>query len=112
MTEQEYVAVAEAWQERYEQEKNTVTDEHSFRSADFTLLVSSLAMQAMIFLGRLESPIDGKAHTDIVQARFMIDTLGILEEKTTGALTERESSFLRESLYNLRKHYLAVVLGS
>ena len=73
---------------------------------DFHLLVSMFSTQAMVALGVLPNPVDGKAESNIPLARHFIDLLGILEEKTRRNLTGHESQFLEQSLHELRMAYV------
>jgi hypothetical protein len=63
-------------------------------------------MQAMIAMGGLENPITKKKEKNYGQARFLIDTLGIIQEKTKGNLTDEEAKVLEEYLFNLRMMYI------
>lgn len=69
--------------------------------ASFEVLISTLATQAMSALGLVPGP-DGKQEPDLDVARHFIDTLGILEEKTSGNLTEAEAQLLQHVLHDLR----------
>lgn len=71
----------------------------------FAVFLSSLSMQAMIALGELPIPGTTQRHEDLEQARYLIDTLGVLQEKTRGNLTPEESQVLENALYELRLRY-------
>ena len=101
--------VDEDWKRQVEKEKQqSQKNQETFHQPSFTILVSSLSMQAMIAMGKLESPITGKKEENLEQARFLIDTLGILQEKTRGNLTPEEEHFLEDSLFHLRMNYVEV----
>ena len=72
---------------------------------NFAMFLSSLSMQAMMALGELPLPGTNQRHEDLEQARYLIDTLGVLQEKTRGNLTAEESQFLENALYELRLRY-------
>ena len=76
--------------------------------ASFGALVSSLAAQAMAALGQVPDPAEGRPVVRSDLARHLIDTLGVLEEKTQGNLTPDESKMLDSVLHELRLVYLAV----
>ena len=76
-------------------------------STDFGLFLSSLSMQAMMALGELPHPVTGQVQEDLEQARYLIDTLGMLQEKTQGNLTPEEQALLEGVLYELRMKYMA-----
>jgi len=73
--------------------------------ASFSMLVSSLATQAMVALGRV--PIEGKLIKQIELAKHHIDLLSVIEEKTKGNLTTEEESMLTNVLHELRMDYVA-----
>ena len=73
---------------------------------DFLGYISSLAFQAMIFLGEIESPITGKIEKHVPQARLLIDTLILLRDKTKGNLNDQESQLLEASIYELQLKYV------
>jgi hypothetical protein len=99
--------VDESWKNQVEKEKKTAQEsKEAYHEPNFTIFISSLAMQAMIALGKLENPITKKTEKNVDQGRFLIDTIGILKEKTKGNLAPEEDKLLDEALYNLRMLYL------
>ncbi len=78
---------------------------------EFTFFLSSLSMQAMIALGDLPHPSTNQPHEDMEQAKYLIDTVGMLQEKTKGNLTGEEASLLENLLYELRMRYVAKMEG-
>ena len=74
---------------------------------NFSLFLSSLSMQTLIFLGDMDSPITHKKEENLDQAKFIIDTLAMLKENTKGNLTEHENNMLDNVLYELRMKYTA-----
>ena len=75
--------------------------------AQFDLFVSSLAMEAFIALGDIPHPVTRKQSVNVGQAKYLIDLLGILEQKTKGNLTVDEERLLKDALYQLRMRYMA-----
>src|SRR5689334_9258422 len=69
-------------------------------------LVSWIAPQVMVFLGKVANPFSGKIERDLPSARVMIDLLAELEEKTEGRLEEDEKRLLQKTLTELRLNYL------
>jgi predicted nucleotide-binding protein len=67
------------------------------------LMFQTAALQQM---GKLANPLTQKVEKDLEQAKFSIDILGMLEEKTRGNLSEEEKKFLDHVLYELRMNYL------
>lgn len=107
MTDDIRKKVDEDWKKQAVKEKEeSLATNQEFHEPTFTVLVSSLSMQAMISLGNLENPITNEKEENLQQARFLIDTLSILEEKTKGNLSQAETEFLKDSLYHLRMNYV------
>ncbi len=74
--------------------------------ADFKFFVTTLTLQASIALGHMANPSTGKTEKDPAQAKFLIDTLAMLQEKTKGNLTKEEADLLENLLYELRLAYV------
>jgi hypothetical protein len=66
-------------------------------------IVDLLAQQAMAFLS---GQVPGRGR-DPATARYFIDLLGVLKEKTAGRLTLEETNFLDDVLYQLRSLFVA-----
>jgi hypothetical protein len=73
----------------------------------FEVIVSTYATQAAVSLGQIANPITKKTEVDLPQAKFAIDLLQILEEKTKGNRNAEEDKFLEDCLYQLRMVYIA-----
>jgi hypothetical protein len=75
---------------------------------DFAALISMLVTQALYALGALE--IQGKEsekrEPDLDLAKYNIDILETLQEKTKGNLTEQESKVLQNMLEQIRMAYV------
>ena len=69
-------------------------------------LVSWMAPQVMVFLGKVMNPMTQKTERDLPAARALIDLLAELEEKTEGRLEENERKLLQKTLTELRLNYL------
>ena len=74
---------------------------------DFSFFITTLSLQASIALGAIANPITNKIEADLVQAKFLIDTLGMLVDKTKGNLSADEAKLLESLLYELRTVYLS-----
>lgn len=79
--------------------------------ARFDLFVSGLAMDALIALGDVPHPVTKKPAANLVHARYLVDVLGILEEKTRGNLSVDEERLMKDVLYQLRMRYMAKAGG-
>lgn len=101
--------VDESWKSQIDKEKKEAQEKNqTYHEPTFNVFISSLGMQAMIAMGKLENPLNQKAEVNLEQARFLVDTLEIIKEKTKGNLTDQEASLLEDSLFNLRMMYVEV----
>ncbi len=76
--------------------------------ATFALHISTLATQALMFLGQMPNPLTGEVELHLEQAKHFIDTLQMLQEKTQGNLTPEERQMLEEILHELRLVYVTI----
>lgn len=76
--------------------------------ATFEELTRLLASQALVYLGAVADPQTGRAIIAPELAKFHIDLLGVLEEKTRGNLSESEAQLLSRTLYELRMAFVDV----
>ena len=91
-------------------------DEHTERQdtspplpeANVLSLVFSLYTQAQISLGVIPDPMTQQVTKDLRQAKYSIDLLGVLKDKTQGNLTQEEMQALDQMLYEVRMTYVAV----
>ena len=74
--------------------------------------VSQLAAEAAVALGDVEHPASGRRQPDLELAKYLIDTLAMLQKKTEGNRDETESRLLDEALYQLRLRYVALTRPS
>ncbi len=79
--------------------------------ASLPALVNFLAAQAMFSLGAIPDA-NGQRMLDLPMAKFHIDTLSILEEKTRGNLEDDEKKLLDEAIYQTRMAYVQMAGGS
>jgi len=106
--------VDESWKETASQEKEILQqpkdqdqDVEGFE-VNFINYVTSLGFQAMIFLGEIPNPMTNKQEKNLEQAKFLIDTLSMLKEKTEGNLSEQEANLLSASVYELQLKFVEV----
>ena len=109
--------VDESWKEQVERERTTAQGSgrpsgaqsrgREVAQGDFGFFLSTLSMQAMVALGEVPHPGTNGRQEDLEQARYMIDVLGMLQEKTKGNLTQEEATLLEGLLYELRMKYVA-----
>ena len=127
MDEQGKKRVDESWKEQAEREKHTADaaaaapggtaapagptepgpEDEGAPQARFDLFVSGLAVETLIALGDMAHPATRKQAANLPQAKYLIDLMGILEEKTKGNLSADEDKLFKDTLYQLRMRYLA-----
>jgi len=73
----------------------------------FSLLIATFGSQAMVALGHLPNPLDGKTEVRLDLAKHAIDMLVIIEERTKGNLDSEEAAMLESVLHQLRMGYVA-----
>lgn len=78
----------------------------SFFSALFIQLVSSLTEAAMVQMGKIVDPLNGKSEHNLPMARNTIDVLRMLNDKTRNNLSEAETRMLEQNLLTLQMNYV------
>jgi hypothetical protein len=72
----------------------------------FSTFVFSLSSSALVHLGEIPEPSSNEKRVDLPMAKQIIDTLGMLEEKTRGNLDTDEERLIRSVLYDLRLRFV------
>lgn len=72
----------------------------------FATFVFSLSSSALVHLGEIPEPETKVSRVDLPLAKQIIDTLGMLQEKTKGNLDVDEERLLKNLLYDLRLRYV------
>ncbi|MCX5713617.1 MAG: DUF1844 domain-containing protein [Candidatus Omnitrophica bacterium] len=100
--------IDESWKEQAEKEKENLKDQEEFTppEADFKFFVTTLAIQASIFMGVIVNPATNQKEENLPQAKFIIDTMDMLKEKTKGNLDKEEETLIDNVLYELRMQYV------
>lgn len=76
---------------------------------NFFTYLTSIGYQAMIFLGEIPNPMNGQNEKNLRQAKFIIDTILMLKEKTKGNLNEQENAFIDGTLYELQMKFVELL---
>lgn len=103
--------IDESWKEEVEKGKKEESQKPAEKMelpADFAVFVSSLSMQALVLLGEIPNPVTKQKEVDLVQAKYIIDTLDMLKQKTKGNLSKEEDEGLEEVIYHLRIKYVSL----
>ena len=101
--------VDEAWKEASAKE-NIVGAENisqEIPEVTFGLFMSGLLMEALISLGDVEHPITKKKELNAQHAKFIIETLAMLKDKTKNNLSKEEDGSLESVLYDLRMRFVS-----
>jgi hypothetical protein len=80
--------------------------------ASFELLISTFVTEAMVALGQFPHPGTGQIEADAGHAKFAIDMLSVIAEKTKGNLSPMEEQGLGDILHQLRMAFIAVTQGA
>ncbi|WP_413560427.1 DUF1844 domain-containing protein [Bdellovibrio sp. HCB209] len=76
--------------------------------ASLSVLIMSLASAAIMAMGLAPDPQTGQTSKDKNMARFNIDLLVILQQKTKGNLTADESQFLDNLINDLQMKFVSI----
>ncbi|MFQ5964274.1 MAG: DUF1844 domain-containing protein [Candidatus Scalinduaceae bacterium] len=105
--------VDDEWKKKVQEEKEKVSEKkpsqktkQQIPEASFSLFIYSLATQTLINLGEVENPFNKKKEQDLDQAKFTIDTIQIIKDKTKGNLSDDETKYLDSVLYDLSMKYV------
>jgi len=125
MPEEKKILIDEDWKTQVQAEKEAFQQEegdsskgadadhadHPMPPASFEFLLTSLATEAMMALGQIPHPGTGQLQAHPQQAKYLIDTIDVLREKTKGNLTPEEERILEDLLHQLRMVFVAVSTG-
>lgn len=104
--------IDESWKEAVEKEKGAPGEAGAMMpEVNFSLFISGLMMEALVALGDVENPLTKKKELNSAHAKFIIDTLAMLQDKTKNNLTKDETDALGAILYDLRMRYVTKTKG-
>ncbi|MCB9936487.1 MAG: DUF1844 domain-containing protein [Planctomycetes bacterium] len=112
------IVVDSDWKEQAAKEKERLAEKadqgtpRGLPPADFITHCASLATQAMIFMGAIANPLTGQADIDFEQARYVIDVLVMLKDKTQGNLKQDEQDTLDSLIGELKLIWVQAQGGS
>jgi hypothetical protein len=72
----------------------------------FMQIVATFQFAAMQQMGKLANPVSGEIERDLDQARMSIDIVRMLQRKTEGHRSPRESELLDKILFELQMNYV------
>ena len=76
--------------------------------ASIGVIVEQLTIQAMAQLGRIPNPVTGKSNVSLDRARFTIDLLQVLRQKTRGNLEAEEEEHIDTRIGELQTTFIQI----
>ncbi|MCH2133724.1 MAG: DUF1844 domain-containing protein [Phycisphaerales bacterium] len=106
----DWKAEAQAEKERLAatEEKQAENGPRGLPPADFKGLMGILASQAMMGLGMVQDPGGKGVMVDLEGSKFAIDLLDVLQQKTTGNLSDEEDKEINQLLVELRARFVQI----
>jgi Domain of unknown function (DUF1844) len=83
-------------------EDSTEATDPPMPPASFEMLLTTLATEALMALGQVPHPVTGKVEVRRNQAKFLIDTVDVLRQKTAGNLSNSEQQVIDSLLHQMR----------
>jgi len=93
-------------QKTKEEKREQDTQRIPLPEVNFNSLIFSLSSSALLNMGDIAEPQTGERKKDLPMAKYSIDIISMLQEKTKGNLTEEEHKFLDSILADLRLRYV------
>ncbi len=113
MSEESKIIADDDWKQQAKKEKEKLDEKETPQQpqglppADFNSLINSLFIQAMFSMGKLQDPAAGEVQLNLDMAKFNIDLLQMLQEKTEGNLSDEETKMLASQLHEARMTFVA-----
>jgi hypothetical protein len=83
-------------------------DPYNLPPASFEMLVTTFASEAMVALGQLPNPFTNEHSISWDHARYTIDMLQVVQDKTKGNLSTEEAAMLETLLHQLRLAFVTL----
>ncbi len=106
--EKEKVAAQEAQEKKKEVAEGPKKGPRGLPRGDLAGLISMLTTQALFALGLIQVRGEEDREPDLELARYNIDLLEAIEQKTKGNLTPEEQELLKNTLSDLRMGYVNI----
>lgn len=106
--EKEKLAAQEAEEKKKEAAEGPRTGPRGLPRGDLAGLISMLTTQALFALGLIQVKGEEDREPDLELARYNIDLLEAVEQKTKGNLTPEEQELLKNTLSDLRMGYVSI----
>jgi hypothetical protein len=116
------IIIDEDWKQEAKKEKDVLAAEEELKKkeqkqtqrrgplpkGDLAALISMLTTQAFFSMGAFKIEGQQDHEPDLELARYNIDMLETIEEKTKGNLTEQEEKVLKDTLNQVRMAYVKI----
>ena len=118
MSEEKKIIIDEDWKSQVAAEKESLDKEASespqpaspagaqMPPASFEMLLTTFATEAMVAMGQFPNPVTQEIVHSPEHAKYAIDMLQMLEDKTKGNLNESEQTMMTDLLHQLRMLYV------
>ena len=104
-----WIMVEEKLKEQFKAAVKSQKEENNIPKVDFNTYIIMLGALGMQQMGKMKNPITNEMEKDFIQASHTIELLELLEEKTSGNLSEDEEKVMKSTLTNLRLTYVEEV---
>ncbi len=110
------IIIDEDWKQQAQKEKEKLAEQEKaprdksrrgpLPKGDLAALVSMLVTQALFAMGLVQVEGQAEKEPDLDLAKYSIDMLETIQEKTKGNLTEQEAKILENTLSQVRMAYV------
>jgi hypothetical protein len=119
MSDEKKIFIDEDWKSQVEAEKEALASEpesgpkqpnfpNDMPPASFEMLVTTFASEAMVALGQIPNPFTNEHTISWEHAKYAIDMLQVLQDKTAGNLSPDEAAMLDTLLHQLRLAFVTL----
>lgn len=117
--EEKKIIVDSDWKAEAQREKERLTQEaeqhehgpQELPEPNIVEIINLIVMQAAVGLGMMGDPSGKAIPPNLPIAKYFIDLLQVLEDKTKGNLSEDEKKLLEQVLYEMRMRFVQVASG-
>lgn len=81
-------------------------DKKKLYEMQFVQLIFSLKTSAIMQLGKIANPLTGKIERNLDEAKYTIDMLNMIKEKTKNNLASDEEKIINDAVFELQMNYI------